>query len=302
MLALRSLPSSPLPLASRMGEAPMSLTRRRLLARALALASLPTVSRLVAAAEIVNPPALLANEAGSYRILPAGTVFCGGAIPLAGHEIVHALVSPWVPLKDGYGFIESYLKSIGRPVQALCGMELRSPQQMTLEGFRTFNAPYVEQLTKWDLLLGRYSAVCRTNVVPARDAPKEASLHAFSYCVPSDYQGVTFCISGTADIDQRGKIVAEGDVSSAGMKQRLQYCVDVITERLAQLELAWSSVTHTDLCVAQDIPGLLDGVVVPGLQGAAARGIRVHLARPPIIGSEVELECRGVRREIVVSA
>jgi hypothetical protein len=46
----------------------------------------------------------------------------------------------------------------------------------------------------------------------------------------------------------------------------------------------------------------LDGVVVPGLQGAAIRGIRVHLARPPIIGSEVELECRGVRREIVVSA
>jgi len=281
---------------------PMSLTRRRLLARALALTATPALSRVATAAAIVNPPALLANEPGGYRILPAGTVFCGGAIPLAGHEIVHALISPWVPLKDGYAFVESYLKSIGRPIQALCGMELRSPQQMTFEGFRAFNAPYVEQLTKWDLVLGRYSAVCRTNVVPVRDAPKEPSLHAFSYCVPSDYQGITFCISGTADIDQRGKIVAEGDVSPAGMKQRLQYCVDVITERLAQLELAWSSATHIDLCVAQDIPGLLDGVIVPGLQGAAARGIRVHLARPPIIGAEVELECRGVRREIVVSA
>jgi len=220
-------------LASRL----ISLDRRRLLARALALSAAPTLSRVAAAAAIVNPPALLENEAGGYRILPAGTVFCGGAIPVSGHEIVHALVSPWVPLKDGYGFIQSYLKSIGRPVQALCGMELRSPQQMTFEAFRAFNAPYIEQLTKWDLMLGRYSAVCRTNVVPARDAPKEPSLHAFSYCVPSNYQGITFCISGTADIDQRGKVVAEGDVSPAGMKQRLQYCVDVITERLAELEV-----------------------------------------------------------------
>jgi hypothetical protein len=78
--------------------------------------------------------------------------------------------------------------------------------------------------------------------------------------------------------------------------------VDVVSERLAQLELPWSAATHIDLCLARDIPGLLDGVIVPGLQGAAARGIRVHLARPPIIGAEVELECRGVRREIVVSA
>ena len=281
---------------------PMSLARRRLLAHALALSAAPSLMRVAAAAGIVNPPALLENELGGYRILPAGSVFCGGAIPLPGHEIVHAMVSPWVPLKDGYGFVQAYLKGIGRPVQALCGMELRSPRQMSFEEFRTFNAPYVEQLTKWNLVLGRYSAVCRTNVVPAREAPKEPSLHAFSYCVPSDYQGVTFCVSGTADIDQRGKIVAEGDVSPGGMKQRLQHCVDVITERLAELGLEWPAATHIDLCVAQDIPGLLDAVVVPGLQGAAARGIRVHLARPPIIGSEVELECRGVRREIVVSA
>ena len=86
------------------------------------------------------------------------------------------------------------------------------------------------------------------------------------------------------------------------MKQRLQYCVDVITERLSMLELTWSAATHIDLCVVQDIPGLMAGVVVPGLQGAAARGIRVHHARPPIVGAEVELECRGCRRELVVSA
>ena len=60
--------------------------------------------------------------------------------------------------------------------------------------------------------------------------------------------------------------------------------MDVITERLAMLDLTWSAATHIDLCVVQDIPGLMAAVVVPGLQGAAVRGIRVHHARPPIRG------------------
>lgn len=279
---------------------PLSLARRRFLTGSAALAA-STLAFGRARAARINPPALLDNEAGGYRVLPAGQVFCGGVIPTAGYEIVHAVFSPYAPLKDAWGFIEAYLKALGLPVRALCGMELRIPQQLTLEGFRAFNVPYAEQLRKWDLILGNYSAVCRTNVAPARDAPKEPSVHAFSYCAPSSHKGTTFCVSGTADIDARGKIVAEGDVSPSGMRQRLQYCVDVITERLAMLELDWSAATHIDLCVVQDIPGLMEAVVVPGLQGATARGVRVHFARPPIIGAEVELECRGVRQELVLS-
>lgn len=276
-----------------------SSARRRFLASAGALAAGALLAGAARAARI-NPPALLDNEAGGYRVLPAGQVFCGGVIPNPAHEIVHALLAPWLPLSDAWGFVEAHLKSVARPVQALCGMELRIPQQLTLDGFRAFNAPYVEELRKRNLVLGNYSAVCRTNVAPARDVPKAPSLHAFSYCVPSAHTGTTFCVSGTADIDVRGKIVADGDVSPAGMRTRLQHCVDVITERLAMLELDWSAVTHIDLCVVQDIPGLMESVVVPGLQGAAARGVRVHVARPPIIGAEVELECRGVRQELVL--
>ena len=66
-------------------------------------------------------------------------------------------------------------------------MELRSPAQLTFEAFRAFNRPYSEQLEKWKLVLGPYSAVCRTNVVPAKEPPAEPAVHAFSYSVPSDY-------------------------------------------------------------------------------------------------------------------
>jgi hypothetical protein len=183
-------------------------------------------------------------------------------------------------------------------------MELRIPAQLSMEGFRAFNQPYIAQLRKWDLILplGSYSAVCRTNVAPALEPPKEPSVHAFSFTAPAQGKSVTFCVSGTADIDARGKIVAEGDVSPAGMQQRLQCCIDAIGERLAQLDLDWSATTHIDLCYARDIGSLMETVVVPGVKGAAAHGIRVHHARPPIVGAEVELECRAVRREITLGS
>lgn len=275
--------------------------RRRFLMRSVAAAlSVAAGAAFGQNKPIINPPALLPNEAGGYRVLPAGTTFCGGVTPLEGYEVVHALFRPWVPLARAWGTIEAHLKSLGRPVQALCGMELRTPEQLTVEGFRNFNAPYIEELRKRELILGRYSAVCRTNVVPMIDAPKEPMVHAFSYTIASTSKVRTFCVSGTADINERGKIVAEGDVSPAGMRLRMQHCVDVITERLAQLELEWVDATHIDLCVVRDIDDLIGSLMVPGLEGAAARGIRVHHARPPIIGTEVELECRGVRQEVVL--
>lgn len=281
-----------------------SESRRAFLAGVAALLGSTTQPDRVLAQDrpIVNAPTLLENDAGGYRVLPAGSVFCGGVVPHEGREIVHALVAPWVPLREAWAFVQAHLQTCKLPMQALCGMELRMPEQLSVQGFRDFNAPYVEQLRKHRLVIGNYSAVCRTNVVPASDKPQEAVLHAFSYCAPAQGRGATFCISGTADIDERGRIVAEGDVSSAGMRKRMQHCVDAISLRLAQLELDWSMATHVDLCVARDVDDLIGELMVPALKGALRRGLRVHHARPPIVGTEVELECRGVLRELVAGA
>jgi hypothetical protein len=278
-------------------------SRRRFVGAAAALtAALAARAARAQTTPIINPPALLENEAGNYVVLPAGQVFCGGVVPLAGYEIVHALFRPWVPLQDAWGVVERHLQREGRPVQALCGMELRIPEQLSVQGFREFNAPYVDELVKRELFVGNYSAVCRTNVAPAVDTPSAPMVHAFSYCAPARHGVRTFCVSGTADIDARGRIVAEGDVSPAGMRKRMQHCIDVIGERLAQLELTWADATHVDLCVVRDIDDLFGALLAPALKGAAARGVRVHHARPPIIGAELELECRGVQRELVVAA
>lgn len=253
-----------------------------------------------AIAGTINPPALLENIAGSVRVLPAGGAFCGGVIPTEGHEIVHALLAEWIPLADAWSAIERYLQGIGRPVQALCGMELRSPEQLTLDGFRAFNAPYIAELRKRELVLGNYSAVCRTNVVPAANPPKTPMVHAFSYSQPTKSAMKTFCISGAADLDSRGDVVAPGDTSPAGMRQRLSHCVEAIGERLAQLELEWKEVTHIDVCLAHDAGPALDEMLRHAPPGALPREVRVHAARPPIIGTEVELECRAAAKELTV--
>jgi hypothetical protein len=273
------------------------LARRRF----LEAASVAGVAAVVPQAVLAADADFIPNPAGGYRFLPAGAVFNSGAVPLPGHEIVHVLFNPWVPLDRAWNVIETALKNAGRPREALCGMELRIPRQLTFEGFRAFNAPYVEQLRRWRLVFGDYSAVSRTNVAPLAP-PSAPSVHAFSYAAKSDERASTFCVSGTADIDPEGKIIAQGDRSREGMRQKLQYVVGVITDRLGKLGLSWKDATHTDLCLAQDIGDLLDTLVMPGMQGAGARGLRVHLARPPIIDAEVELETRGVRRELVMSA
>lgn len=242
------------------------------------------------------------NTAGNYRFLPAGEVFNTGAVPLEGYEIVHAIFNPWVPLRSGYEYIESYLSSVSRPIQALCGMELRIPEQLTPQDFRSFNTPYVEQLREWGLVFGAFSAVSRTNVVPALEPPREPSIHAFSFTAPAAKVSKTFVVSGTADIGPDGSVIAAGRVTVLAMRQKLKYVVGVIGERIGRLGLIWGDATHIDLCHVEDMPGLFGEIVVPDLFGASARGVRVHYARPPIVGSEMELEARGVRREIVINA
>lgn len=243
---------------------------------------------------------MLENIAGSVRILPAGGAFCGGAVPTEGYEIVHALLAEWVPLADAWGLIERHLQHIGRPVQALCGMELRSPEQLTPEGFRAFNAPYIAELRKRELVVGNYSAVCRTNVVPATEPPKRPMVHAFSYSQPSSAALKTFCISGAADLDSHGDIVAPGNTSPAGMRERLAHCVEAIGERLEQLDLNWKEVTHIDVCLAHEAGAALDELLRRPPQGAVPREVRVHAARPPLLGTEVELECRAAAHELTI--
>jgi hypothetical protein len=72
----------------------------------------------------------------------------------------------YIPLRAGIAAVEAHVKTAGRPLQAMCGMELRSPKPLSFTGFNQFNAGYIEVLKKWDILFEGMNPVARTNIAP----------------------------------------------------------------------------------------------------------------------------------------
>lgn len=250
-----------------------------------------------------NPPdfsALIDNKAGNYRALPGGTAFCSGVIPYDGYEVVRVLLDRWLPLDQGYAFIEQHLRSIGRPVQAFCGIELRVPAPLAFSDWSTFNVPYLAQLRKWELIFDNLSAVCRSNIALVTHPPKATALCAFSYTVPTSANIKTFFLSGQADVDGSGKIIADGDVGPAAMAARARFVIDTVATTLTRLGASWQETTQVALFHVHDIPDLWGPGLLGSFGDALRRGVLTYRARPPIAGMEVELEARAVRQELVI--
>src|SRR5579859_4739007 len=136
------------------------------------------------------------NPKGNYVFLKGIEAFSSGAVAAAGFEIEHARLGAALPWRAGFLAVEAHLRSLGRPRQALCGIELRSPRPFSYQGFDDFNAGYAELLKTWDIPCDGRNPVARTNVAPEVDPPSEPLLYGFSYTVPSDRQGSTFVVAG----------------------------------------------------------------------------------------------------------
>jgi hypothetical protein len=269
--------------------------RRRLLGAAAAMVS---GGGLTARAQPAAP--LLDQPRGGLRFLPDGPVYAGGVVAAEGFEIVHAVLRPWLPLEDAYGLIERHLAARGRPVQALCGMELRIPAQLSMAGFRAFNQPYLERLVRWGLLVEGRNPVCRTNVAPLHEPPEQPCVHGFSYTMPGGRGGTNFVMSGMTELGPGGGVVAAGDTSAEGMRRKLRFVFDAVSARLAELGQSWESATQVEFYAAAAPGAMIEEFLAPAVGGAARRGIRWHLGRPPVEGAEVELEARAAQREEMV--
>ncbi|HWH49662.1 MAG TPA: hypothetical protein VN664_17835 [Burkholderiales bacterium] len=267
--------------------------RRRFL---IGLGAVPLLAIAGARAQV---PAMISRPGSGYRFLPGGQVFAGGAVAEPGYELVHALLARWLPLEQGYALVETHLKAMGRPVHALCGMQLRLPRQLSPEEFAEFNAPYIAHLKAWDLLYDGQNPISRTNVSPAVSAPKEPSLHAFSYAVLSDRNTPTFTMSGMTERAAGTSVIAPGDVSPSGMRTKLAHVLSVVGSRIAELGFDWHHATHVELYAAEEIPEAMAALAAKAT-GAMPRGVRWHHGRPPVIGLELELEARAVAREVMV--
>jgi len=241
---------------------------------------------------------------GDYRYMPGISAFSCGTVARPGHKIVHVTLARPLPWREGFARIDRHLGEQQRSRVALCGIELRSPEPFTFDGFGQFNEGYRALLADWGVLVGDDNPIPRTNVCPVAGAPPAPVLYAFSYTAPGETPAPTFIVAGAGELRDRAQgaegIVRHGDVTADGMREKARFVMATMQERLRTLGGEWESVTAIDIYTAQPIHGFLADEILKPAGPAAIRGVHWYPSRPPIEGLEFEMDLRGVTRELVL--
>jgi hypothetical protein len=248
---------------------------------------------------------LIENPNGNFRFIKGRNPFSSGAIAEAGYEIVRAIFDPLPLLDEGFTRIESHLRNVGRPLNALCGMELRIPKALSYEGFVEFNKPYVQRLAAWRLHVGDLNPVARTNVAAEVEPVPDASLFGFSYTIPSNRKSTTFVISGVPEIKigsaGERSVVALGDVSRDGMRQKIRRVLESLSALLLELGASWADATAIGIYTVHDFHPYLRDILLREVRSANMYGIHWHFARPPVADAEFEMDVRRTFQEVILS-
>jgi hypothetical protein len=245
----------------------------------------------------------VALAAFGYRYIPGPFQYSGGVAALPGHQIEHIRFLEPVPLEEGFTRIKRYLSELGLKPTALCACELRSPAPFTEEGFQAFNRVYVGTLERWGIMQGDDNPVARSNVCPAIRPPATPSFHAFSIAVPASSAVKSFVIAGSGEAKEgsgsyASKTVRYRDVSAPAMREKASFVLGELERRMRVLAADWRHTTATQLYTVHDPHPLLAEEIVA--RGAARHGLIWHLARPPVVDLEYEMDCRAVAIERVL--
>ncbi len=239
---------------------------------------------------------------GGYAFVEGVSQYSAGVAALPGFRIERIRFSRPVPLAEAFKRIAAVLEAEERPLTALCACELRSPAPFTEAGFAAFNESYVQTLAAWGLIADGLNPVARSNVCPAINPPAEPSFYAFSFTRPMPDALRSFVIAGSGEAPEgrgnyRDHIVAPGDLSPVGLRRKARWVLGEMERRMSVLGVGWSDATAVQLYTVHDIhPFLADDIVG---RGAAGHGLTWHFDRPPVIGIEFEMDCRGIHAEYV---
>src|SRR2546425_7176344 len=120
---------------------------------------------------------LIENLKGNFKFIKGIGPFSFGSEASSGFEIVHVRFNPLPSLDSGFELMERHLKAVGRPMNALCEIELRIQKPLTTEGFGEFNRGYQQRLERWGLNVDGTNPVSRTNVANQVDVVPAPSVH-----------------------------------------------------------------------------------------------------------------------------
>jgi len=248
---------------------------------------------------------LIDNPKGGFSFVKGIGPFSSGAVADAGFEIVHAVAMPLIKLDDGYGAIERHMREVGRPLHAVCGMELRIPKPLTSAGFDEFNRGYLKRLAAWDVHLDGNNPIARTNVAIETTPIAEPMLYGFYYTTASSKPSRTFVLAGAGEVKSMSagklEIVAGDDVSPSGLAQKTKFVIDLLASRLAEMKMTWADATTVNLYMVHDANTVIASTILPELGVAAHRGVTWHYTRPPIDVMQMEIDAHAVMTEVVFS-
>ncbi len=247
---------------------------------------------------------LLKNDKGNYHFWKGIAPYSAGVVAAPGFEIVHARFARAMPLAAGLARAQAKVLAHGRPIHALCAMELRSPKPFTFTGFSEFNAGYVKTLVEWGLLVDGLNPVARTNIAPQVLPPAEPSLYAFSYTVPSTTKAKTFIVAGAGELPEGSldphDVVRLGETSPDALRAKIRFVMGLMSGRLRGLGVGWDQVTTSDVYTVHAICTEIENELVKPMGAGAAHGFTWHYSRPPIESIEYEMDLRGVRRQVML--
>jgi hypothetical protein len=91
--------------------------------------------------------------------------------------------------------------------------------------------------------------------------------------------------------------VSPGDLSLTGMRNKVRFVRQEMERRLAGFGRTWRDVTAAQAYSIRDFHDCLADELIA--EGAADHGLIWHYCRPPIVGLDFEMDCRGISREFV---
>jgi hypothetical protein len=247
---------------------------------------------------------LIENKRGNYSFLKGIAPYSAGVLADVGFEVVHVRFRRYLPLQAGFDAIKGHLKGSGRPLQAVCGMELRSPKPFSFTGFNQFNASYIDVLKQWDVLFDGMNPVARTNVAPQVNPPGQPSLYGFSYTIPSKATRRTFVVAGAGELPEGSldprDVVRRGESTAAAVQEKARFVMGLMEGRLRGLGVGWGDVTVSEIYTVHDIRPFLEEELLNRLGDGGAHGLTWHYSRPPIETIEYEMDLRGCVTEFVI--
>lgn len=249
---------------------------------------------------------LIDAHTGNYQFLPSHATYSSGAVAMAGYAIVHAVFRRPRPVAQAFAVVQAHLNGLGRPMQAVCGFELRSPKPFTFDGFAEFNKGYVDLLKQYGLHIDGYAPAARTNVCPEPQtiAPSEPAVYAFSYTVPSSAKQVNFVGAGAGEIKPgpftRDSIVRLGETAPDAMREKAAFVMSMMSAEIADLGASWEDATAANIYTIHPLESYLVSDILTPMNATAIHGVHWFYTRPPIDDIEFEMDVRGVAQEVTL--